>query len=74
MVAYDAEILLLDAATRVYDAVSAYEDDITFDAQLAVPNNDPVILPETFKEPVICRPAGNEILPEKYEAVNAVCT
>ena len=47
------------------DAVVAKDDDIAFVAQLLVPNNDPVMLPDTLSEPVITNPFSNRADPLK---------
>ena len=52
-----------DAVTGVNVMLSAALADTALDAQLAVPNNDPVMLPDTFNDPVTVNPSGNRTNP-----------
>ncbi len=52
--------------------MTAYEDEIEFCAQLAVPRRLPVIPPVAVSDPVTPNPSVNEIVPEIYDAVTAV--
>lgn len=45
---------------------------MTLDAQLLVPNTEPVILPETFNDPVTTNPLGKFTKPSNVLANDAV--